>query len=445
MTINKSEVVEETVTACDSYVWHGQTYTESGDYTFNTVAANGCDRTEILHLTINKSEVVEETVTACDSYEWNGETYTESGDYVFNTTTADGCERVETLHLTINKSEVVEETVTACDSYEWNGQTYTESGDYTFNTVAANGCDRTEILHLTINKSETVEETITACDSYVWNGQTYTESGTYTYTTVAANGCDRIEILHLTINESEVGETTVAEICPGDSYSWNGENYDQAGTYTITMTNAAGCDSTATLVLSIPDPENSTDHAEIAAVSKYGGRLLVLDLNVFTATLGFTPAPEQVKWYELIGDMDAAIDAWDQVGDDKFTGVSGYYYNLPSGDKVAGRYYALIEQDLETLPCSGIYRSVVLSAANTAKLPMLAPNVVSPEADVRVLNLDSSSENAIRVYNMTGDLMATFNASYVDEFAFKAASFSGYYVVEIENAYEKVTLRYIVK
>ena len=445
LTINKSEVVEETVTACDSYEWHGQTYTESGDYTFNTVAANGCDRTEILHLTINQSETVEETVTACDSYVWHGQTYTTSGDYTFTTVAANGCDRTEILHLTINKSEVVEETVTACDSYEWNGQTYTESGDYTFNTVAANGCDRTEILHLTINKSETVEETITACDSYVWNGQTYTESGTYTYTTVAANGCDRIEILHLTINESEVGETTVAEICPGDSYSWNGENYDQAGTYTITMTNAAGCDSTATLVLSIPDPENSTDHAEIVAISKYGGRLLVLDLNVFTATLGFTPAPEQVKWYELIGDMDAAIDAWDQVGDDKFTGVSGYYYNLPSGDKVAGRYYALIEQDLETLPCSGIYRSVVLSAANTAKLPMLAPNVVSPEEDVRVLNLDSSSENAIRVYNMTGDLMATFNASYVDEFAFKAASFSGYYVVEIENAYEKVTLRYIVK
>ena len=416
-------------------------------HTMTLFVEDDCDNVVKAEITLEVAAVepVEETVTACDSYEWNGETYTVSGDYEYTTTNANGCDSVVILHLTINKSEVVEETVTACDSYEWNGQTYTESGDYTFNTVAANGCDRTEILHLTINKSETVEETITACDSYVWNGQTYTESGTYTYTTVAANGCDRIEILHLTINESEVGETTVAEICPGDSYSWNGENYDQAGTYTITMTNAAGCDSTATLVLSIPDPENSTDHAEIVAISKYGGRLLVLDLNVFTATLGFTPAPEQVKWYELIGDMDAAIDAWDQVGDDKFTGVSGYYYNLPSGDKVAGRYYALIEQDLETLPCSGIYRSVVLSAANTAKLPMLAPNVVSPEEDVRVLNLDSSSENAIRVYNMTGDLMATFNASYVDEFAFKAASFSGYYVVEIENAYEKVTLRYIVK
>ena len=297
---------------------------------------------------------------------------------------------------------------------------------------------------MTINQSETVEETITACDSYVWNGQTYTESGTYTYTTVAANGCDRIETLYLTINKSVVGEPLVVEICPGDSYSWEGEDYDQAGTYTITLTNAMGCDSIATLVLSIPDPENSADHAEIAAVSKYGGRLLVLDLNTITATLGFTPASDNVRWYKIVGELDAAIDAWNQVGDDKYTGINGYYYEN-SGEKVDGQYYALFEQKLETLPCNGVYRSVILSAANAAKLPMLAPNVVGAEEDVRVLNLNSSTENAIRVYNMTGDLMATFNASYVDEFAFKAASFSGYYMVEIENAYEKVTLRYIVK
>ena len=439
------EPVEETVTACDSYEWNGTTYTTSGDYTYTTTNANGCDSVVILHLTINQSETVEETVTACDSYVWHGQTYTTSGDYTFTTVAANGCDRIEILHLTINQSETVEETVTACDSYEWHGQTYTASGDYTFTTVAANGCDRIEILHLTINKSETVEETITACDSYVWNGQTYTESGTYTYTTVAANGCDRIETLYLTINKSVVGEPLVVEICPGDSYPWEGEDYDQAGTYTLTLTNAMGCDSIATLVLSIPDPENSADHAEIAAVSKYGGRLLVLDLNTITATLGFTPASDDVRWYKQVGEMDAAIDALDPIaGDDEYTEVTGYYYEN-SGEKVAGQYYALFEQYVETLGCNAIYRSVVLSAANAAKLPMLAPNVVGAEEDVRVLNLNSSTENTIRVYNMTGDLMATFTASYVDEFAFKAASFSGYYMVEIENAYEKATLRYIVK
>ena len=40
-------------------------------------------------------------VTACDSYEWNNETYTESGDYQQTFVAANGCDSVVTLHLTI--------------------------------------------------------------------------------------------------------------------------------------------------------------------------------------------------------------------------------------------------------------------------------------------------------------------------------------------------------
>ena len=52
----------------------------------------------------NGSTTEEEYVTACDSYEWHGETYTESGDYTYTTTTENGCERVEILHLMITPS-----------------------------------------------------------------------------------------------------------------------------------------------------------------------------------------------------------------------------------------------------------------------------------------------------------------------------------------------------
>ena len=101
---NGSTTEEEYITACDSYEWHGETYTESGDYTYTTTTENGCEHVEILHLTIYKSEYVETSITACDSYEWHGETYTESGDYTYTTTTENGCERVEILHLMITPS-----------------------------------------------------------------------------------------------------------------------------------------------------------------------------------------------------------------------------------------------------------------------------------------------------------------------------------------------------
>ena len=259
LTINKSEYVEETVTACDEYVWNSVTYTESGDYTYTTTTAAGCERVEVLHLTINKSEHVEFSMTACDAYEWHGLTYTQSGDYTYTTTTAAGCERVEVLHLTINKSEHVEFTETACDSYEWNGVTYTESGDYTYTTTTAAGCERIEILHLTINKSEREEYTEVACDEYVWNGVTYTESGDYTYNTTTAAGCERVEILHLTINKSEHVEFTESAC---DSYVWNGVTYTESGDYTYTTTTTAGCERIEVLHLTIL-PEAITESEEL--------------------------------------------------------------------------------------------------------------------------------------------------------------------------------------
>ena len=251
LTVNPTVYTEETITACDSYEWNGQTYTQSGEYTYTTIAANGCDSIVTLHLTISPTLTTEETITACDSYEWNGQTYTQSGEYTYTTVAANGCDSIVTLHLTISPTLTAEETITACDSYEWNGQTYTQSGEYTYTTIAANGCDSIVTLHLTISPTLTTEETITACDSYEWNGQTYTQSGEYTYTTVAANGCDSIVTLHLTINQSKVGATEYATICYGETYTWNGQSYSTTGEYTQTLSTTTGCDSVVTLYLTV--------------------------------------------------------------------------------------------------------------------------------------------------------------------------------------------------
>ena len=74
----------------------------SGDYVWYTTTPEGCERTVTLHLTINQSEEEHYTVTANDSYTWHGITYTESGTYYYYTTTDYGCSRTEILHLTID-------------------------------------------------------------------------------------------------------------------------------------------------------------------------------------------------------------------------------------------------------------------------------------------------------------------------------------------------------
>ena len=148
-------VVEYTETACDSYTWNGNTYTESGDYTVTLQTEQGRDSIEILHLTINQSVTTEENIVTCDSYEWNGVVYAESGDYVFNTTTISGCDSVVTLHLTILPEALVEnEELVLCPSelpYEWYGQSLTKAGSYTA-TEQYTGMECDSVIHeLTLN------------------------------------------------------------------------------------------------------------------------------------------------------------------------------------------------------------------------------------------------------------------------------------------------------
>ena len=371
--VTPAEDKEFNVTACDSYEWHGVTYTESGDYTFEAECYK-----EILHLTINETEVVELTETACESYEWHGETYTESGDYNYEAE----CYK-EILHLTINETEVVELTETACESYEWHGETYTESGDYTFEDE----CYK-EILHLTINTVVTEDVTASDCYAYEWNGVTYTKSGNYTFnTTSVVTGCDSIVTLHLTIT----AET----------------------------------------------PEENPALGNAEAVVKYGNRMVVLHLNGFAEKYGWTPANDQVTWYQVVGEMD---NSWEIV-DDKVLG-SGMYIEDLNG--FTGQIYAIIDSSNEGA-CGNLYRTKVLVLAPAGQAPKLMPTIARPSEDLHLLNLNSANVAEVRVYNTSGELMSVYKAEEASEFVFKAETMPGYYLVEVQHNGEQTTLRYIVK
>ncbi len=258
LTIYNSNSGSEIVTVCDDYTWpaNGVNYTTGGTYTATLTNALGCDSVVTLNLTIQNSNSGSETVTVCDSYTWsaNGVNYTSGGTYTATLTNALGCDSVVTLNLTIQNSNSGSETVTVCDSYTWsaNGVSYTSGGTYTATLTNALGCDSVVTLNLTIQNSNSGNETVTVCDSYTWsaNGVNYTSGGTYTATLTNALGCDSVVTLNLTIQNSNSGNETVT-VC--DSYTWsaNGVNYTSGGTYTAMLTNVLGCDSVATLHLTI--------------------------------------------------------------------------------------------------------------------------------------------------------------------------------------------------
>lgn len=126
--------------------------------------------------------------------------------------------------------------------------TVTSAGTYTVTQTVA-GCTSapgTGIANPLAGSSSNT--TISSCDSYLWNGTTYTASGVYTWLGTNAVGCDSLATLNLTLNASSTSSSTVSAC---GSYLWNGTTYTTSGVYTWIGTNAVGCDSIATLNVTI--------------------------------------------------------------------------------------------------------------------------------------------------------------------------------------------------
>ncbi|MBQ9508836.1 MAG: gliding motility-associated C-terminal domain-containing protein, partial [Bacteroidales bacterium] len=252
--------------ACESYTWiDGRTFYESTDTaTYHTTNAAGCDSVVTLHLTIYHPQHTADSQTACESYTWHGQTYTTSDTYYYPHTDAHGCTQVDTLYLTINHPQHTSTTQVACESYTWHGQTHTTSGTYYYTHDDIHGCTQVDTLYLTINHPHHTASTEIACDSLEWYGQVYHTSGTYLHDHNDENGCSQVDTLHLTINHNSASELTIVEC---ESYTWNTTTYNESGDYTQTFTNAAGCDSIVTLHLTINHPQNIA--ANISACEEY--------------------------------------------------------------------------------------------------------------------------------------------------------------------------------
>ena len=233
---------EETIEECDSAQWNGEWFYASGTHTHTFVGGNaaGCDSIVTLHLTINHSAKGDTTATACGSFTWYGEEYTESSSetnvYTHKLTTKAGCDSIVTLHLTINQPYdiVIPEEIKACDHYVWKGKgetkdsTIYQSGTYTRRFKSDAGCDSIVTQTINIGLDTYADDVVTAYESYTWiDGNTYTKSisGGPTWTLTNATGCDSVISLRLQIRHMHK-DTLRVTICESECpYKWRGKEY----------------------------------------------------------------------------------------------------------------------------------------------------------------------------------------------------------------------------
>jgi gliding motility-associated-like protein len=87
--------------------------------------------------------------------------------------------------------------------YSWNGQNINAAGQFQANLSSPSGCDSIAILNLTLLPTLTSTTNVSICQNqapYLWNGLTLSSSGTSTLTLTSVQGCDSIATLNLTVN-----------------------------------------------------------------------------------------------------------------------------------------------------------------------------------------------------------------------------------------------------
>ena len=230
----------------DTYDFFGNPLGAAGIYYHTLESVHGCDSTIKLNLIQDPTYEIHLTESTCEG----GEGYYYHGDYlqpspypyayVFETVL--GCDSV--VILNIEESEYNSKTynVSLCATqYTWpsNGQTYYDSGTYYDTLSFPNACDSTIQLNLELRPSFSNDVAVTSCDNYRWKNDaynvdiTFTESTVYTHHYINSYGCDSEATLYLTINDHDEHVFTVSNEENCDSYFWDpmGHEYSPGSNY----------------------------------------------------------------------------------------------------------------------------------------------------------------------------------------------------------------------
>ncbi|MBS1617009.1 MAG: DUF4082 domain-containing protein, partial [Bacteroidetes bacterium] len=152
-----------------------------------------------------------------------------------------GCDSMHTVITTLLLSSASTVSLTSCNPADTGTVVQHFSNMY--------GCDsmRTTITTLLPTSSSTTTASICSGSSYSFNGTSYGTSGTYMTTLTGRNGCDSVATLNLTVLPMGISTTAYLTSC----------NPSDTGVVKLHFNNSYGCDSTHTIITSLL-PASST-------------------------------------------------------------------------------------------------------------------------------------------------------------------------------------------
>lgn len=274
--------------------WNHKSWTEEGTFFDTITPARGCDTIVKIHITLTAPDTTWQTATACDKYVFHGDTLTTGGDHIHvdSATSTSDC-RVYGVHLTLSHhyrdtaSTMIENIVGGC-RVVWLNHTYTyEDTNQTFygmgKTVVGN-CDSLMAMRITdfthIQRDTAFVEN---CGRYTWsvNGVRYDSAGVYSVVDTTSPNCTQHNTLVLQLIDNY--DTIPATACEKYTYTFDSRSnvagaldtahYTASGTYDtdefgrpLYSTHfSTRCVTHHTLVLNVKEPAQRINYDTVVA------------------------------------------------------------------------------------------------------------------------------------------------------------------------------------
>lgn len=249
----------------------------------------GCGYDTTVVIVCHSRSQSEFDTTVCDLFIWNGDSYTTTGQYTQTLDNANGCDSVVTVNLTVNYTSQIYDTLVLVQNQlpYYFAPTDTTFGVNSASTVAFSywrtndqGCDTLCNQAVIIYQNTQHAEDTTVCASalpFTWHGHIFTDAGSHTDTLLTIHGSDSVctytlivDLLSASVNSPThivcYGASTGAAsaVVTGGtaplSYQWTGisgttvstsvqVSNQPAGFYTFTVSDQLGCSATDTVTL----------------------------------------------------------------------------------------------------------------------------------------------------------------------------------------------------
>ena len=340
LSVNPVATTPLSATICsnETYDFHGRDLTQAGTYSDTLQTINGCDSVIVLTLSVNPVATTPLSATICsnETYDFHGRNLTQAGIYSDTLQTINGCDSVIILTLTVNPVATTPLSAMICsnETYDFHGRELTQAGTYSDTLQTINGCDSVIVLTLSVNPvyHDTINAAICEGSVYTENGFNESEAGTYTQNLQTVNDCDSIVTLNLTLNPA-LTSIIDAEICEGTTYSENGFEQSEAGTYTQTLQTSNGCDSIVTLNLSMKPNSTTTFTATVCEGTVYTENgFNASETGIYTRTM------ESANGCDSTITLDLTVNPSYQIGVLAIINRGETYTNFGFNESEAGTY-----------------------------------------------------------------------------------------------------------